>query len=225
MKLDEVIKLLKSLENPINKAGMARYGINTKYAFGISVSKLREIAKPLEKNHELALKLWETQHHEARILATIIDEPSLVTEIQMEEWVEDFNSWDLCDQCIMNLFGFNVLAYDKAVEWADRDEEFVKRAGFVMMAKIAVSDKKAPNDAFIEFLDLIIKHATDERDMVKKAVNWALRQIGKRNLVLCDRVISVCKEIQKNDNATAKWIASDALKELVDKKKNNKIKN
>ncbi|MFH0866279.1 MAG: DNA alkylation repair protein [Bacteroidota bacterium] len=214
MNAKEIIEILKKNGREENRIGMSRYGINVEKAFGCSIPLLREIAKQNKKNHELALELWNSGFHEARILASMIDDPKKVDDTQMESWVKDFNSWDLCDQCCMNLFEDIPVTWSKAVEWAERQDEFVKRAGFVLMARFAVSDKKAGDEKFLPFLDLIEKHATDERNMVKKAVNWALCQIGKRNKTLHPVAIKYCEKILKQDSKSAKWIATDALKEL-----------
>jgi 3-methyladenine DNA glycosylase AlkD len=144
----------------------------------------------------------------------MIDEPSLVTEVQMDSWTKDFDYWEICDQCCMNLFEKTDFAYQKALEWSRDSQEFVKRAGFVMMARLAVSDKKAGDEVFEAFLLIIKKEASDERKMVKKAVNWALRQIGKRNRRLNKLAIETAKEVQKMDFPAARWVASDAIREL-----------
>lgn len=210
----DILLYFESLRNPTNIMGMARYGINISKAFGIKIPVLRELAKQNKCNHSLAIELWKTEYHECRILASMIDSTKQVTESQMEEWVLGFNSWDLCDQCCGNLFKRTVLAYQKAYEWSERDEEFVKRAGFVLMACLVMKDKKADNKDFINFLDLIIKHSTDDRNMVKKAVNWALRQIGKSKTSLNILAIETAQQINRLENKTAHWIAFDALKEL-----------
>ncbi len=180
---EEILIKLKSLSNPEAVAGMARFGINTKKAYGVSIPDLRKMAKGIGKNHILAQKLWDSGIHEARILAGMIDLPERVTEKQMKHWVKDFNSWDVCDQVCSNLFDKTKFAYPKAIKWSKRNEEFVKRAGFVLMAALAVHDKEASDKEFLKFLPIIKREATDERNFVKKAVNWALRQIGKRNLL------------------------------------------
>lgn len=154
----------------------------------------------------------------------MIDEPRLVTEKQMERWVQDFDSWDVCDQCIINLFEDAELARQKAIEWSALEETFVKRAGFVLMARLAVSDKKAEDKQFERFLPIIKREADDNRNFVKKAINWALRQIGKRNLNLNKLAIKTADEIQKIDSKSAKWIASDALRELTGKAVHEKLK-
>jgi len=223
MEYDDVLRQLKSLSNPEAVAGMARFGINAKNTYGVSIPDLRKMAKGIGKNHILAQKLWDSGIHEARILAGMIDLPERVTEKQMEHWVKDFDSWDVCDQVCSNLFDKTKFAYPKAIKWSKRNEEFIKRAGFVLMATLAVHDKEADNQKFIRFLPIIKREATDERNFVKKAVNWALRQIGKRNSALNKIAIQTAKEIQKIDSKSAKWIASDALRELTSKAVQKKL--
>ncbi|MEM3556015.1 MAG: DNA alkylation repair protein [Candidatus Micrarchaeia archaeon] len=212
---NQILKKLKSLSNPKAVDGMARFGINPHNTYGVSIPNLREIAKEVGKNHLLAQQLWESGVHEARILACLIDEPASVTEKQMEKWVYEFDSWDVCDQCCSNLFDKTKYAYQKAVEWSRREEEFVKRAGFVLMATLSVHDKNAKDEEFLKFLPIIKKEALDDRNFVRKAVNWALRQIGKRNVNLNKAAVEVAKEIQRIDSKSARWIANDALKELT----------
>ncbi|VVB93852.1 DNA alkylation repair enzyme [uncultured archaeon] len=224
MQYEEILEQLKSLSNPEAVAGMARYGINPDNTYGISIPVLRKIAGEIGKNHLLALRLWSSGIHEARILACMIDVPELVSEEQIENWVRDFDSWDVCDQCCSNLIDKTEFAYRKANEWSDRDEEFVKRAGFVLMATLSVHDKKAGDKELLKFLPVIIKKANDERNYVRKAVNWALRQIGKRNLNLNRAAIETANEIRKMDSKAAKWIASDALRELTDEKVQKRLR-
>ncbi len=211
----EVLQRLESVQNQDNIAGMVKYGITPDKTFGIKIPVLRKMAKEIGINHKLALELWNLGYRETRILASMIDDPNQVTEQQMEDWVSDFDYWEICDQVIMNLFEKKDQAYDKAIQWSSREEEFVKRAGFVMMARLAVSDKKAQNEQFQEFFSYILRGAKDNRNFVKKAVNWAIRQIGKRNLELNKYAINLSQEIQSMDSKSAKWIANDALKELV----------
>jgi len=217
-KLEEILTKLETLGNPENAAGMARFGMNVDKAYGIRIPVLRKLAKDVWVDHELALGLWDTGMHEARILASMVDDPKQVTEAQMDAWVQDFNSWDLCDQCCGNQFDKTTFAFDKAVEWSGREPEFEKRAGFALMAWLAVHDKKAKDSHFEVFLPIMIREATDERNFVKKAVNWALRQIGKRNLALNAKAIEVAEEIEKIDDKAARWIAKDALRELRSEK-------
>ncbi len=214
MEFKEIITELESLSNPEDVEGMARFGIKTKKAYGVRMPELRRMAKKVGKNHVLAEKLWKHGYSETRILASIIDDPKMVTEDQMENWVIEFDSWDICDQCCMNLFRKTPFAYKKVFEWSVRKEEFVKRAAFTLMATLAVHDKKADESEFEQFFPVIIRESSDNRNFVKKAVNWALRQIGKRNLELNRKAITVAEEIQKEDFKGAKWIANDALREL-----------
>lgn len=215
MTLNSVISKLKSLKNPGNVAGMARYGINPATAYGISIPSLRKIAKETGKDHTLARQLWKSGIHEARILASMVDEPGKVTEAQADRWTRQFNSWDVCDQCCMNLFEKTDFAYKKAVEWSRAKKEFVKRAGFALMARLAVSDKEAADERFLRFLPLIRREAVDGRNYVKKAVNWALRQIGKRNRRLHAAALKTAGEIAKMGSKNAGWIAGDAMRELT----------
>jgi 3-methyladenine DNA glycosylase AlkD len=214
MTVDEAVERLRSMSNPENRGGMARYGINVDKAFCVSMPELRDLAKELKKDHSLALELWETGYHEAKILAGLIDDPRMVTEEQMDRWVAGFDSWDVCDQCCSNLFDKTQYAYGKALAWSKDEREFVRRAGFVLMATLAVHDKKAPDKVFELFFPFIMKGSVDDRNFVKKAVNWALRQIGKRNSELNVKAIAVAKQIQALDSKSARWVAADALKEL-----------
>jgi 3-methyladenine DNA glycosylase AlkD len=218
MQLKDVIAELKSMGNPKAAAGMARYGIKADRALGITIPKLQGLAKKIGKSHKLADELWSSAIHEARILACMIDDPQQITADQLERWVTEFDSWDLCDQCCNRLFSKTPVARQKALAWASRPEEFVKRAGFVLMAVLAVHAKKAPDQQFDPFFKCIRAAATDERNFVKKAVNWALRQIGKRNLALNNKAIRVAEEIQQLESRAARWVASDALRELRSEK-------
>jgi len=218
MDYEEIIKKLYLLANPENVRGMARYGINQKNNLGISIYQLRPIAKEIGINHDLALKLWDSKIHDARLMACFIDDPEKVTSDQMDAWANDFDSWDICDQVCTSLFDLSSLAYEKVFQWAVHEKEFVKRAAFSLIAGLAVHDKKANDKDFECFLPLLIHHATDDRNYVKKAVNWALRNIGKRNLHLNKAALMTAKEIQKMDSKSARWIASDAIRELTSQK-------
>lgn len=214
MKATQLVAHLKNKGNDRNKESMAKFGINTENACGVPIPELRRLARHIGPHHLLALDLWKTGVHEARILAGIIDDPARVTERQMEEWVRDFDSWDVCDQVCGNLFDKTPFASKKAVEWSSRKEEYVKRAGFVLMATLAVHDKRSGRGAFEKFFPIILRECRDERNYVKKAVNWALRQIGKRSLTLNREAIEVCARIAEVDSPAAKWIASNARWEL-----------
>jgi len=215
MQYNEILRKLQSLTDPKAVEDMVRFGINPKNTYGVSIPNLRMIAKEVGRNHLLAKQLWSSGIHEAYILACMVDNPAMVTEKQMDNWVKDFDSWDVCDQCCSNLFDKTEFAHQKAVEWSKRNEEFVKRGGFVLMAALSVHDKKAKDEEFLKFLPTIKKESTDDRNFVKKAVNWALRQIGKRNIKLNKEAVKTAKEIQRIDSKSAKWIASDALRELT----------
>jgi 3-methyladenine DNA glycosylase AlkD len=206
---------IKGLGSAKALKGMSRFGIKTNKAFGVSLPRLRALAKKIGTDHDLAQKIWRTGIHEARILASMIDDPTKVTVDQMETWAADFDSWDVVDGCCGNLFDKTPYAVRKAHEWSARQEEYVKRAGFVLMAELAVHDQKALDKTFLEFLPMIVREASDERNFVKRAVNWALRQIGKRNMVLNKAAIRICSEISNSDSRSAKWIAADTLRELT----------
>jgi 3-methyladenine DNA glycosylase AlkD len=214
MKFEEIIKELEELSNPEDIEGRLRFGIKHKKTYGVRMPELRRIAKGTGKNHQLAEKLWNKGYGETKILASLIDDPKLVTENQMDTWVLEFDSWDVCDQCCMNLFSKTPFAYTKILEWSTRKEEFVKRAAFTLIAVLAVHDKKAANNKFEQMFPLIIRESTDNRNFVKKAVNWALRGIGKRNIYLNKKAIEIAMKIKDSDSKSAKWIASDAIREL-----------
>ena len=214
MNVDEVISLLKQQSDAKYHAGMARFGIKNEKALGIAVPKLRVLAKTIKKDHQLALQLWETGIHEARILASLVADPKLVTPQLMDSWVNDFTSWDVCDQACGNLFDRTPYIIEKANEYSLSEREFVKRAGFVLMAEYSMHNKKAPDEEFINFMPVIEREVRDDRNFVKKAVNWSLRQIGKRNALLKDIAIQTAERIALQDSKAAKWIAADALREL-----------
>src|SRR3989475_12784551 len=215
VKLEQIIHEMDTRGDPKAVAGMARFGIETSKAFGVSIPQLRDLAGKIGKNHHLAEQLWGTGIHEARILAGMIDDPAWVTEDQMEKWVADFDSWDIVDGCCGNLFDKTEFAERKAHEWASRQEEYVKRAGYVLMAELAVHNKKASDETCLDFLPLIIGESSCDINFAKKAVNWALRQIGKRNAALNAAAIRTCAKIRDIDTGSAKWVAADALRELT----------
>lgn len=224
MKTREILARLRDNANPKNVAGMARFGINPLNTLGVSIPTLRKMAKDIGTDHALALDLWKSGIHEARILASMIDDPARVTNAQIERWVKDFDSWDVCDQVCMNLFERTPFAYRKAVEWSERKGEFVRRAGFALMACLAWHDKEAKDAAFLKFMPAIKRGATDDRNYVRKAVNWALRNIGKRNRALNCVAIQTAREIQQMDSKAARWIASDALRELTSTQVQTKLR-
>jgi 3-methyladenine DNA glycosylase AlkD len=210
-----VLERLKSKARPDQLEGMARFGMTIEQRLGVSVPDMRAIAKEVGRGHELALELWKTGIAEAKIVAAMIDEPQKLTEEQMEDWVKGIDSWDVCDQVCQNLFEKTPLAWQKIIDWSEREQEFVKRTAFSLMACLAWHDKKAKDERFIELLPVIIKNARDERNFVKKAVNWALRNIGKRNSNLNKAALDAARVIRGFDSRTARWIASDAIRELA----------
>ena len=210
----DVLDKLQSKAKPEQLKGMAKYGMTVEQRLGVSVPEMRKLAKEIGRDHKLALDLWRTGIAEARIVAGMVGDPAKLTEEQMEDWVKDINSWDVCDQVCDNLFEKSQLAWKKIVDWSEREEEFVKRTAFSLIACLAWHDKKASDEKFIELLPVIIREATDERNFVKKAVNWALRNIGKRNLNLNKAAINTAKEIQRLDSKVARWVATDAIREL-----------
>jgi 3-methyladenine DNA glycosylase AlkD len=233
----DILAELRGMGSEDNRAGMARYGINVENAFGVSIYQLRKVAKRLGTDHGLALALWATGNHEARLLACFVDDPALVSDQQFEAWARDFDSWDICDQATTSLFDLTKHAWSKAVKWARRDQEWVKRAGFALMAGLAVHDKSAGNRAFLRLLPVIERGASDERNFVKKAVNWALRNIGKRNRVLNAAAIACAERIRSAANQraggerggdpaarSARWVANDALRELSSAKVQARLK-
>jgi len=221
---DEILRRLESLGDPEVVAGMARFGVEVPNAWGVSAPKLRGLAKEVGKDHGLAEQLWQSGVHDARLLATLVDDPVQVTRRQMERWARDFNSWALCDAACGCLFDKTPYAPDMALKWTGRQAEYVKRAGFVLMATLAVHDKKASDERFEQFLPYLIEHASDQRNFVKKGINWALRQIGKRNRHLNELAIRTAKQIHQLDSSPARWIASDALRELTSEKVRARLK-
>jgi len=212
--IDRLIAELRARANPASVAGMARYGISANGTLGVSVHAIRELAKDAGRDHALAEHLWNSGIHEARILATLIDDPALVTARQMDRWVRGIDSWDVCDHACHNLFRYSPSAWRKAEQWSRAKGEFVRRAGFSLMAGLAVKDQKATDEQFAAFFGPIAAAASDDRNMVRKAVNWALRQIGKRNRRLHRMAIAAAEEIRRQDSRSARWIAADALREL-----------
>jgi 3-methyladenine DNA glycosylase AlkD len=212
--VNKVLTELKAHANPSNVEGMAKFGITSKKVLGISAPVLKEMAKEIGKNHSLAAALWKSGILEVRILAAFVEEPGRVTQTQMDRWVKDFDSWAVCDGVCLHLFVKTPHAHKKAVRWSKDEREFVKRAGFTLMACLAVHNKDASDREFEKYFALIRRAAVDERNFVKKAVNWALRQIGKRNALLNKKAIRVAEQIRRIDSKSARWIATDALREL-----------
>jgi len=222
-RVEEILAKLKTMADPKQLAQERRLGIETKDGLGISIWDLRKLAKEMGKDQQLAEKLWESGIREARLLAGYVADPQKINEATIEKWAADFNSWDLVDQ-VSDAFLFSPYAYQKAMEWSEREEEFVKRTAFVLMAGLAFYDKDASNEQLSEFLPIIRREATDERNFVKKAISWALRNLGKRNAVLNRKAIATAQDIANSDSKSARWVAKDALKELQSGKVQARLK-
>ena len=222
--VEDVMEQLQSKAKPDQLEGMARFGIVGEKRLGVSVPDMRKIAKEIGKDHQLALDLWDTRVPEGMIVAGMVAEADKLTEQQMEAWVVDINSWDVCDQVCMNLFEKSPLADKKIYDWSEREEEFVKRTAYALIACLAWHDKKAGDEDFIKYFPVILAGATDNRNFVKKAVNWALRNIGKRNLALNKAAIELAYRIKEIDAKSARWIASDAIRELESEKVHDRLR-
>ena len=210
-----ILQKLKTHGSRENIEGMARFGITTERRLGVSVPEMRRIARECGKDHPLSIRLWNSGIPEARIVASMIADPSEMTAAEMDRWVSEFDSWDVCDQVCMNLFERTPFAGKKIRQWSRREEEFVRRAAYALIACLAWHDKDAPDVVFTGFLPIIKRGVTDERNFVKKSVNWALRSIGKRNPRLNRAAVSTAKEISRLDSKSARWIGADAIRELT----------
>jgi 3-methyladenine DNA glycosylase AlkD len=214
----QVAAVLASLERLGSKRyreGLARYGIHVTKAFGVPVGKMQALAKRLGRNHELALALWETGWYEARMVAAFLDDPERVTPNQMDRWCQDFDNWGICDTVCLHLFDRTPHAYDKVADWSRKRNEFEKRAAFALLAALALHDKQADDEPFVQGLRLIEQAAEDERNFVKKGVSWALRLIGRRNPELNKAAVAVAQRLAASSNRTSRWIGKDALRELT----------
>jgi 3-methyladenine DNA glycosylase AlkD len=209
------IATLKRLATKATRDGMARYGIPSDKAFGVKVGAMHKLAKQLGRNHELAVALWETGWYEARMLACFVDDPELVTPAQMDRWCSDFDSWAICDTACFHLFDRTPHAWSKVPQWARRNDEFVKRAAFALLASLTVHDKNADDESFAEALELVERAASDERNFVKKGVNWALRCIGKRSRSLHSLAEALARRLAESPHPAARWIGKDALRDLA----------
>lgn len=210
----QVLARLKSMGDAEDLKGMARFGMSVEKRFGVSVPEMRKMAKEIGRNHALALKLWKTGIADARILASMIADPEAMRARDLKDWVFAFDSWDVCDQVCMNLLEKVPLARRKIPEWAAREEEFVRRSAFALIACLAWHDKQASDAEFRRYLPLIRRGAEDERNFVKKAVSWALRNIGKRNAALHKAAMQTAKDLQRMDSRVARWIAADTIRDL-----------
>lgn len=215
MEAEDILQLLRKKASPRNVRGMARFGMSAQGRLGVSVPEMRRIARLAGKDHRLALALWKTRIAEARIVASMVAEPDKVTARQMETWVVGIDSWDICDQVCGNLWDKTPLAWGKLRAWTRREEEFVRRAGFALIAYLAWHDQQAADARFVAVLPLIRRGAVDERNFVKKAVSWALRNIGKRNPALRREALSLAKELRLSSSRAARWVGADALRELA----------
>jgi 3-methyladenine DNA glycosylase AlkD len=210
----EVLQWLERRGTRKNRDGLARYGIITANAFGVPVGDLQRQAKSLGRDHALALALWDTGWYEARLLAAFVDEPEQVTPAQMDRWSRDFDNWGICDTVIMHLFDGTPHAWRKVDQWSAKKGEFIKRAGFAMLASLALHDKTSGDARFLRTLPLIEAAATDERNFVKKGVNWALRSIGHRSVALHAAAITLAEKLAQSEDPTPRWIGKDALRDL-----------
>lgn len=214
---DDVINTIKSLSNPSQKIAQARFKVGDESSFGLGKTDIKAIAKEIKKNHALALELWKTGIFEAKHIAILTADKKLFTKKDAEAWAKDFSSWDIVDDCCGKLLCKTPFAYELAIEWTKRKGEFQKRAGFSLMAMLAVHDKKAPDEKFQMFYPYLIKESDDDRNFVKKAINWAIRSIGKRNIHLAKEMIALSETIREKGDRSSKWIAADAIRELKNK--------
>jgi 3-methyladenine DNA glycosylase AlkD len=225
MTKDEVLKWLKSQGTSKYKDGLSRYGIVTKrQVFGVSVGAMQAFAKRIGKDHKLAAELWKSGWYEGQMLAVMVEDPAKVTPRQMNSWASDFDNWGIVDTACFHLFDKTPHAWDKAYEWAKSPREFVRRASFALMASLVVHDKKAPDERFLELLPLIEEGANDDRNFVKKGVNWALRCIGKRSLMLNKAAVATSKRLAAAEAPAPRWVGKDALRELTAEKLQTRLK-
>ena len=222
--VDSVLTWLKRHSSKATRDGMARYGIPSDNASGVSVADIRDLGKRLGRKHQLALALWDTGFYEARMLAPFIDEPARVTSAQMDRWCRDFDSWAICDAVCFHLFDKTPHAWAKITKWSNRREEFVKRAAFALLASVALHDKTAPDAPFLKSFSLIERAATDNRNFVKKAVSWALRGIGKRNPALHSAAVKLTRRLGDSPHPAARWTGRDALRDLATPATSRRIK-
>lgn len=214
-KVDEALAWLKRHGSRRNREGMARYGIVAAKVFGVSVAMIQQLAKTLGRDHELALALWETGWYEARLLAAFVDEPARVTPVQMDRWAKDFENWGVCDTVCLHLFDRTPHAWRKIDTWSRRRDEFVKRGAFALLAAVALHHRTTGDEPFVQSLALIERHATDDRNFVKKGVNWALRAVGRRNVALNAAAVETARQLAASPNTAARWVGRDALRELT----------
>jgi 3-methyladenine DNA glycosylase AlkD len=214
-KVTEILEWMERHGTGHYREGMARFGIVTEKAFGVSMATIQPYAKQLGKDHELALALWDTGWYEARILAAFVDEPDRVSAAQMDSWVRDFDNWGICDMLCFKLFDRTPHAWKKIDQWSNRRDEYVKRAAFALLASVALHDKEAPDAPFIKSFTIIERESTDPRNFVKKGVSWALRTIGHRNAVLNAKATNLARRLAESSDPAARWIGKDALKDIT----------
>jgi len=208
------LAMLKAKSTRAYRDGMARYGLPSDNALGVPVGAIRAIAKQLGRNHKLALALWKTGVFEARMLATMVDDPAEVTPAQMDQWTADFDNWGICDTACFVLFDRTPHVGAKIRKWAPKKEEFVRRTAFALMASAALHDKDSDDKVFLKYLPLIERAAADNRNFVKKGVSWALRSIGSRSVGLHKASIALAAKLAKSEDSTERWIGRDALNDL-----------
>jgi 3-methyladenine DNA glycosylase AlkD len=211
---DEILAEMRTLANPSARQGMERFGIQAENLIGLSVPQIRLIARRTARSQRLAEELWNTEIHDARLLASLVADPDVISEATMDKWVRDTNSWDVCDSCSGNLFDKSPHAWKKIRQWAGDDREFVRRAAFATIAGVAVHDKSAPDSVFVKALPLIEKYSFDDRNFARKGINWALRSIGKRNPALRKAAIACAERVRDQGTKASRWIGTDALREL-----------
>jgi 3-methyladenine DNA glycosylase AlkD len=216
--VEEALAWLEHKSTPRDRANLARFGITTKKAFGVSMKNMQALAKILGRSHELAAALWATEWYEARMLTAFVDEPERVTPTQMDRWCRDFDNWAICDTLCFKLWDQLPHAWAKVAQWANRREEFVKRAAFALLASLALHDKSATDQTFPDSLPLIERAASDDRNFVKKGVSWALRSVGRRNAALHVESVIVARRLADSQQPAARWVGKDALRELTSPK-------
>jgi 3-methyladenine DNA glycosylase AlkD len=221
MDKDQLLKWLNDQGSRRVVNGMSRYGIETKvHVLGVPMGTMFALGKRLHREldgptrHGLALELWANKGYEARIMASLIDDPKLITRTQMNTWVGDFDNWAICDTVCFKLFDQSQFAFERAMQWVKSPKEFIKRTGFVMMACLAAHDKTASDTKFIAMLPIIERGASDERNFVKKGVSWALRMIGRRNTALRKAALPVARRLAQSEEPSCRWVGKDALREF-----------
>ncbi len=214
-RVDEALRWLEKRGTKAGREGMARYGIVSPKAYGVSMTTMKSLAKKLGKDHDLALELWDTGWFEARMLTSFVDEPARVTTTQMDGWAKDFDNWAICDSICFHLFDKTPHAWSRVEKWSGRKDEFVKRAAFALIASVALHDKNAPDTPFVKSLKLIEKAADDERNFVKKGVSWALRGVGHRNRALYAASLDLAGKLAASDDKTKRWIGRDVIRDIT----------